>query len=142
MTNSFTSMIFFISVLMFTAAANAQETVSNHFASCTGDVNSVQFTLDFFEEFDSGSYEPTGKGHFVQTMESKTGASMKMIGKTDVENKADGRLKTVSMYAILDPSVLFATFDINLESESEVEIFAKGFGAVWGTFICSPKLAL
>lgn len=135
----------FVSLAVFTFfilanPAKAQENIFNNFASCTGVIDSIPFSLDFFEEVDSKSDISTGKGYVVQTMGPLSGENSKMMGKITVTEKADKTAKVVNMYGILNPSTLFSTFEIDLKQKKEIEIFATQFGAIWGKFTCSPQL--
>ncbi|MGE3974609.1 MAG: hypothetical protein AB7F59_08800 [Bdellovibrionales bacterium] len=65
-----------------------------------------------------------------------------MMGRMTVSEKSDKSAKTVSIYATLAPSTLLSTFDIDMKKKSNVEIFAKNFGAVWGKFSCTPVAIL
>ena len=121
--------------------AIAGETVYNHFAECTGLIDSIPITLDFFEELGSNneSLTITGKGLFIQTMGLSSEKSMKMMGQTALSKGSKKSFKKVEMYAIIQPSILFSTFEMDLKNPSEVEIYAHSFRAVWGKFTCNPR---
>ena len=117
-------------------ALYAQETNFMHIASCTGALNdrTSPVTLDFFEEF--GDLNTMNRGYVVQTIGLLSGKNIKMIGKITLTGD---KQKIITMYALLNPSVTFANFVIDLEKKTDVEIFSPGFGAVWGKFSCKPS---
>jgi len=109
-------------------------------ALCTGVIDGVNFNLDIFAELTEESQAVTEatKGFVVQTMENTaSGQSMKMMGRLDLKGLSESTMQ-VTMYALANPSVVFSTFTIDIEKPAKVEIFATGFGAVWGVFDCKP----
>ncbi len=127
-------------------ALYAQETNFIHIASCTGALNDrTSVTLDFFEEFDDSS--TMNRGYVVQTMGLLPGENIKMMEKITLTGYKQMekitltgyKQKIITMYALLNPPVPFASFVIDLEKKTDVEIFSPGFGAVWGKFSCKPS---
>ena len=118
-------------------ALYAQEIMFNHFVSCTSVMDGRPVTLDFFEEIDIHLEKSTNKGYVVQTMETLSGENIKMMGKITL---AGDRQKTINMYGLLTPSMLFAAFIVDLEKKIDVEISVVGFNVVWGKFSCEPTV--
>jgi hypothetical protein len=108
------------------------------FATCTGKVDGVDYTLDFFQEYADPADQPTGKGYVLQIMGSEAGSILKTLANIDVTDNADKTAKSVSMYAVINPTTLFSKFEINTQKPSDVSIYATNFGAVWGKFQCTP----
>ena len=115
----------------------AQETVSNHFVSCTTMLDEITVTLDFFEEFDTVSNKTTNKGYFVQTMEPLplSGAKSKMEGEITLAGNSKQKAITL-YYGSINSSSPLAAFVIDLGKRTDVQIFAKG----WEKFSCIPTL--
>jgi hypothetical protein len=102
-------------------------------------IDGVPFTLDFFEELNAQTEVATGKGYVVQTM-GKPDSCIKMMSNINVKTSAAESLKTVEMFAVLEPSVSFATFSIDQTKKSSIKIYSSSFKAVWGNFNCDPHL--
>lgn len=128
-----------LSFLLFSFSfASASEKGHFHIAACKGLIDGVDFALDFFEEADFESGKISGSGVVVQTM-GKGEVQAKFMSKIDVRENGDSE-REVTMYAILEPSVMFARFSLNIKEKSTIEIYAPGFGAVWGKFTCLPAI--
>jgi hypothetical protein len=101
-------------------------------ASCSGQVDGMRVELDFFsEELESG---PTGKGLAFENL-----GGFKLVHRLEV--KAVKGATAVSLYAALDPSVLFSEFTIPSTPASKVTVFAKHFHAVWAVLDCATPPA-
>jgi len=118
--------------------ANPQDAIFYNFSSCSGSIDSIPVRLDFFEEMISGT--SSGKGYVVQTMGPINADNLKMMGKIDVSDMSGKQAKLVTMYALLEPSVAFATFEIDLSKQTQVEIFATNFNDVWAKLTCKPMV--
>lgn len=132
--------VFLFSIIFLPSFSGATESGGHfHIATCSGVIDGVDFTLDFFEEVHpTESNQPLGPGVVIQTMR-KGENSAKFFGKIDV--KASGsEERIITMYDLATSSVVFSQFQLNVVKNSTLEIFAKNFGAVWGTFNCTPGL--